>query len=216
MAPKDTDQPSGCETRHGLMRCTNVTLKRCIIGAYTVLPDQVLGGPAWIDDDRFLITARSSQPLGDKGLMAMLQTLLADRFKLELHQEFRPGEAMVLAVGRKKPKLEPSANAPTTWTNMHDHLEAANITMGEFAEILTRNLNLPVVDRTGLAGTFNFNLRWNPEEADALPRDEARATLRSEVSSEIAKQLGLSLKFQKMPIKTLIIDHAAKPSEDDN
>lgn len=71
-----------------------------------------------------------------------------------------------------------------------------------------------MVDRTGLTDTFNFTLRWNPDEADALPRDEAVATLRSEVSAQIAKQLGLTLKYRKMPIEMLVIDHAAKPSED--
>jgi len=207
--------PSGCTTTPGLMRCTNVTLKRCIVGAYSVLPDQVRGGPDWIDVDRFQIAGRSTQPLGDKGLMAMLQTLLADRFKLVLHRELRPGEAMVLEVGKKMPKLEPADNVRASWKNMHDHLDAAKMTMGEFAEILSRNLNLPVVDYTGLTGAFNFTLRWNPLEADALPHDEARATLRLEVSAEIAKQLGLTLKFRKMPIELLVIDHAAKPSEED-
>jgi hypothetical protein len=52
------------------MRRTNVTLKRCIVGACSVLPNQVRGGP---DVDRFQITGRSSQPLGDNGLMAMLR-----------------------------------------------------------------------------------------------------------------------------------------------
>lgn len=144
----------------------------------------------------------------------MLQALLADRFKLVLRRELRTGETMVLEVAKKRPKLEPAGNVRASWKNMHDHLEAAKMTMGEFAEILSRNLNLPVVDRTGLTGAFNFTLRWNPDEADALPRDEAVARLRSEVSAEIAKQLRLTLKFRKMPIEMLVIDHAAKPSED--
>jgi uncharacterized protein (TIGR03435 family) len=212
--PKEGSGPSGCTTSPGLMRCANVTLKRCIVGAYAVLPDQVLGGPDWIDADRFQITGRSTQPLGDKGLMAMLQTLLADRFKLVLHRELRPGETMVLEVAKNGPKLEPACSVRHSWENMHDHMAASKTTMGEFAEILSRNFNLPVVDRTGLTGTFNFTLRWHPDEADALPRDEAMATLRSEVSAEIAKQLGLTLKFQKMSIQMLVIDHAAKPAED--
>src|SRR5215469_16345068 len=72
--------PSGCQTRYGFLRCSNVTLKRSIVGAYRVLAGQVLGGPDWIDIDRFEITARTERPLGDKGLMEMLQTLLAQRF----------------------------------------------------------------------------------------------------------------------------------------
>ena len=213
--PKEARGPSGCTTTPGLMRCTNVSLKRCIVGAYLVLPNQVLGGPDWIDMDRFQITGRSTQPAGDKGLTTMLQTLLADRFKLVLHRELRPGEAMVLEVGKKRPKLEPGDNVRASWKNMHDHLEAATMKMGEFAEVLSRDLDLPVVDRTGLTGAFNFTLRRNPVEADALPQEEARATLRLEVSAEIARQLGLTLKFRKMPIEMLVIDHAAEPSEED-
>jgi len=212
--PKKMSGPSGCLTTPGLMRCTYVTLKRCIVGAYAVLPDQVLGGPDWIDIDRFQITGRSTQPVGDKGLMAMLQTLLADRFKLVLHRELRMGDTMVLEVAKKGPKLEPAGNVGHSGKNMHDHLEATKLTMGELSEILSRNLSLPVVDRTGLTGAFNFTVRWNPDEADALPRDEAVATLRSEVAAQIAKQLGLTLKFRRMPIQMLVVDHAAKPSED--
>jgi uncharacterized protein (TIGR03435 family) len=133
---------------------------------------------------------------------------------LVFHRELHTGETMVLEVAKKAPKLEPAGNARAPWNNVHDHLQATKITMGEFAEILSRNLDLPVVDRTGLTGAFNFTLRWNPDEADALPRDEAVATLRSEVSAQIAKQLGLTLKYRKMPIEMLVIDHAAKPSED--
>ena len=59
--PKGFARPSGCETTIGLMRCANVTLKRCIVGAYRVGPDRVLGGPNWIDTDRFQITGKTEQ-----------------------------------------------------------------------------------------------------------------------------------------------------------
>ncbi len=207
------DGPSGCLTTIGLMRCVNVTLKRCIVGAYGVGPDSVLGGPDWIDTDRFQIIARSDQPVRDKSLMAMLQTLLAERFNLALHRESRRGEAMVLQVAKNGPKLQPDEGGRASWKNMHDHLEATRITMGEFAEILSRNLNLPVMDLTGLTGAFNFTLRWNPGNADALQRDERFAALRSEMSRAIARQLGLALTSRKMPVDIFVIDHAERPSE---
>jgi uncharacterized protein (TIGR03435 family) len=210
---KDLDGPSGCRTTTGLMRCTNVTLKRCVVGAYGVGPERVLGGPDWINTDRFQIMGRSDQPVGDKGLMPMFQTLLAERFKLVLHRESRRGEAMVLQVAKNGPKLQPDEGADSSWKNMHDQLDATGITMGALAEILSRNLKLPVVDRTGLTGRFSFTLQWNPENADALERDEATAALRAEVSAAIAKQLGLTLTVQKMPVEVLVIDHVEKPSE---
>jgi uncharacterized protein (TIGR03435 family) len=211
--PRDFSSPSGCPTTTGLLRCTNVTLKRCIVGAYGVGPDRVVGGPDWIDTDRFEITARSGQPVGDKGLMALLQMLLAERFKLSLHTELRRGETMVLEVSKKGSKLQSVGDAAPSWKNMHDHLDATQITMTEFAEILSRNLNIPVVDRTGLSGAFTFALRWNPEVGDNMQRDDAAAALRSEISAAVERQLGLTLKSRTMPVETLVIEHAEKPSE---
>ncbi len=211
--PKEFAAPSGCQTTIGLLRCMNVTLKRCIVGAYGVGQDRVLGGPDWINTDHFQITARTDQRIGDEGLMAMLQTLLADRFKLVLHRASRRGETMVLEVAKNGPKLNPAGDVNASWNNMHDHLDATKITMGQFAEILSRNLNLPVADRTGLTGAFNFTLHWNPDSSDALERDEAAAVLRLEMSTAIARQLGLTLKSRRMSVELLVIDHAEKPSE---
>jgi uncharacterized protein (TIGR03435 family) len=211
--PEEAAGDSGCQTTSGLVRCINVTLKRCIVGAYVVGPDRVLGGPDWADTDHFQITARAGQPIDDdKALMALLQTLLAERFKLALHRESRRGEAMVLEVAKNGPKLQPAGDAIFTYDNRHDRLDAT-MTMAGFAEILSRNLNLPVMDRTGLTGAFNFTLHWNPDSAGALERDDAATALRSEVSNAIAKQLGLTLKSKQMPVEMLVIDHAEKPSE---
>ena len=99
---------------------------------------------------------------------------------------------------------------------MHDHLEAKKITMGEFAEIMSRNLNLHVVDRTGLDGAFNLTLRWNPNDANVHERDEVFAILRLEISTAIVRQLGLTLKSRKMPVEVLVIDHAEKPVAAEN
>ena len=84
--------------------------------------------------------------------------------------------------------------------------------MDEFAEILSRNLKLLVADRTGLTGAFNFTLRWKVD-ATIENRDDAVADLRWQVSTAVAKQLGLTLKLKRMPVEVLVIDHAEKPSE---
>jgi uncharacterized protein (TIGR03435 family) len=213
-SPEELHGLSGCETTTGLMRCTNVTLKRCVAGAYGVVgQERVLGGPDWADTDRFDIVARSDQPVGDKGLMAMLQRLLADRFQLTLHRETRNTEAMVLEVGKNGAKIQRAGDGRRSWNNLHDHLQANGITMGDFAGILSRDLKLPVVDSTGLAGAYAFTLHWNPEAADGLDRDEWIAALRAEMSSAIGRQLGLTLKFRKVPVEMIIIDQAEKPSE---
>jgi len=183
------------------------------VGAYGIGADRILGGPDWIEADRFQITGRANEPIGDKGLMKMLQTLLAERFKLALHREWRPGQIMVLEVATTGPKLQPSAaGSPHSWKNLHDHLDATKITMGELADILSRNLNLPVQDRTGLGGEFDFTLRWNPNDANVHERDEVFAILRLEMSSVIVRQLGLTLKSRALPVEVLVVDHAERPS----
>ena len=212
---EDLGTPSGCDSSLGLLRCSNVTLKRCIVGAYGALADRVLGGPDWIDTDRFQITARPAQPAGDKAMMAMLKTLLAERFKLALHRETRRGEVMFMEIAKTGSKLQPGENADPHWNNMHDHLDATNINMTEFAEIQSRNLNLPILDRTGLTGAFTFTLHWNPNNADTLGRDEAIAALRREMSIEMASQLGLTLKARTAPVEVLVVDHAERPSAAD-
>lgn len=209
--PDELNGPSGCQTGNGLMRCQNVTLKRCIVGAYEVLAEQIFGGPDWIDSDRFDITAKADQPIGDKGLDQMLQTLLAERFHLKLHHETRAGETMALEVAKDGPKLERAPDAGHTYNNAHDHLDAT-ITMAQLAEILTRNLRLPVRDRTGLSGAFKFALHWNPDFPVPLSRDDAAEALRLEMSGAIAQQLGLRLRRERTRIDVLVVDSAENPS----
>ncbi len=95
---------SGITTKPGGMDAHNVTVKRCIMGAYAVGPNQVVGGPDWVSSERYEIVAKAEQSNNDdSALMAMLQTLLADRFKLALHRETRNISAYVLEVDKKGP-----------------------------------------------------------------------------------------------------------------
>ena len=86
--------------------------------------------------------------------------------------------------------------------------------MDRLTEVLSRDLKLPVVDRTALAGRFTFTLRWNPDVTDGLQRDEAADALRAEMAAQISRQLGLTLRFQRVPLEMLVIDNAEKPEKD--
>ena len=159
--PDELSGPSGCETGRGMTRCSNVTLKRAITGTYHVVPDHVLGGPDWIHADRFQIIGKADRPVSGDALDAIMQTLLAERFNLKLHREMRTGDALVLEVAKNGPKLQAATGGASSYNNGPGRMDDTSITMAVFAEILSRNTRLPVVDRTGLNGAFTFTLTWN-------------------------------------------------------
>jgi uncharacterized protein (TIGR03435 family) len=199
------DGPSGVATGHGRLTANNVTLKRCIMGAFSVGPNQIAGGPPWLNSERFEIAARAEQPVDDDAvLMAMLQTLLAERFKLAFHRETRTIQTLVLEVAKNGPKLEQAEKGEANTNSSRGHLDARKITMERFAEVLSRQMDLPVVNRTALEGVFNLKLDWTPESAD-------REGL--SIFTSIQQQLGLRLRSEKTPVDILVIDHAEKPSE---
>jgi uncharacterized protein (TIGR03435 family) len=212
-----TGSSSGIKTGHGQLDGRNVTLKRCLMGAYGVGPSQIYGGPAWLDSDRFEIAAKTDQPADDDAiLMRMLQSLLAERFQLALHRETRPLPAFVLEVSRNGPKLEksPGGESATNSSNSNTGgaIDARNTSMDLFATVLARQVERPVVNRTGLDGVFNFKLQWTPEHATTRPGDAAAAEQPS-LFTAIQEQLGLRLRAERAPVEVLVIDHVEKPSE---
>lgn len=206
---------SGSKSGTGRLTMTNVTLKRCIMGAYGLGPNQILGGPDWLDSDRYEIVAKADRPVGDGMLMTMLQTLLAERFKLAMHRETRPIQAYGLEVAKNGPKLEKAPDAESTTRNGRGLIDARTISMTRFAEVLSRQMDAPVVDRTGLEGAFNLKLEWTPESDKPLKPGTDAAAVDSGLSifTAIQQQLGLRLRPQKVPVEMIVIDHAERPSE---
>jgi uncharacterized protein (TIGR03435 family) len=202
---------SGIYSGQGRIDAHNVTLKRCIIGAYRVGPNQVVGGPAWLDDDRFDILATADRVTNsDSELMDVLKTILSDRFKLKHHLETRTMTAYVLEVAAKGPKLEkaeegdPSTN--TTGNNGAIAIDARRITMDGLVRTLARSVDLPVINRTGLEGAYNFKLQWTRDQSQNRPDDVS-------IFTAIQEQLGLRLRSEKVPVEVIVIDFAEKPSE---
>jgi uncharacterized protein (TIGR03435 family) len=211
----DPSSPSGIGTGHGRLDANNVTLKRCIMGAYGVGPLQISGGPDWLESDRFEISAKADQPINDDAvLMTMLQSLLAERFSLVLHRETRTISAFVLDVAKSGPKFKKAEGGEsvtnTSTSNTGVMIDIHNTDMDSFAKILARKMDLPVVNDTGLEGIYNFKLQWTPESTK--PRDSGVTDLPS-VFIAVQEQLGLRLRSQKAPVEILVIDHAERPSE---
>lgn len=201
----------GSRYGHGSVTMNNVTLKRAIMGAWNVGPHQIAGGPEWLDTDAFEISARAGTPVEDAPTInAMLRNLLAERFKLETHLETRVLPAFVLEVTKGGPKMELSTDPAASTSTGRGSIEGRRITMDQFAEVLARQMDLPVVNRTALDGAYNLDLEWTPVRlnvtAEAPPDGPS-------VFTAIQEQLGLRLLTQKTPIGMLVIDHAERPED---
>ncbi len=224
--PVSPDEKAG---RYITMQGTNrfiakyYTLKLLIAAAYNLSPKVVSGGPAWIDSDHFDIVAETP---GDKQparpeQMALLRSLLADRFKLSFHREPKDFSIYALEVAKDGPKLKESTMPATdpvqlisTVYPQRIHLPAKNATMDDFASLLQRALlDRPVVDRTGLAGRYDFDLDWAPDETQfggEVPVAPADAQA-PPFFTAIQQQLGLRLEAMRGNVQAFVIDHAEPP-----
>jgi uncharacterized protein (TIGR03435 family) len=192
----------------------NVALSDCVQWAYEVAFFQV--SAAHLSTDSYDILAKTGAPVPGGQLRIMLQDLLAKRFKLAVHRETKMLPVYELVVAKGGSKL-PAANAGTSGPLMHaaeslpriqnDSFLFADASMTEFARMLTqlRGIDLPVVDRTGIAGTFDIALKSAP----SANREGDSATL----FAIIQEQLGLKLAAAKAPIEVVVVDHAERPSQ---
>lgn len=202
----------------------NYTLQLLIAAAYDVSPRTISGGPAWLDTEHFDIQAvtpgevRPSRP----EQMAMLRTLLTDRFKLSFHREQKDFSIYELQVAKGGPKLKASTAPPdepaaliSTVYPQRIVLPARNASMGEFVSLLQRAvLDRPVVDKTGLSGKFDFDLEWAPDETQFggdVPVASSDAN-QPPFFKAVQEQLGLRLEATRGPVAALVVDTAEKPT----
>lgn len=202
----------------------NYTLKLLIAAAYDLNSRTILGGPAWIEFDHFdvqALTPGDIRPTRDEQML-MLRTLLADRFSLKFHREQKVFSIYELETAKGGPRLKQStapADDPAALISIvypqHLLLPARNATMGDFVSLLQRAiLDRPVVDKTGLTGKYDFDLKWAPDEtqfggeAPVVPADSPAAPL----FSAIQDQLGLRLIATKGPVDAFVVDKAEQPS----
>lgn len=214
--PAVDDGDHDSDTTHGFYKTHNLTLKRLIGFAYNVDNRLISGGPPWIDSESYDINAKIPEPYdrtrSQDTVPQMLQALLADRFKLVFHREDTeiPGFALVVAKGGAK--LQPGdPNDERSGTNSkHTHMVATNITMGNFVRNLSRNSDIGklVVDKTGLTGSYSFELNWAPDKVASNPES---ADDRPSIFTALSQQLGLKLESTKIPVQAIIVDRAEKP-----
>jgi uncharacterized protein (TIGR03435 family) len=195
----------------------NYSLQDLIKLGWGVRSFQILGGPKWFDSDRYNVDAKSALPLdvhtpaedGLTRLQYMVQSLLADRFRLRVHRETKEMGIYSLAVGRNGPILKRSGEA--TDTTMHGgngELVATATSMRTLAANLGGELGVSVIDKTGLDGLYDFRLVWSPDRQAAGSGLDTRPSL----FTALQEQLGLKLDSGRGPVEIVVIDNAGKPS----
>jgi uncharacterized protein (TIGR03435 family) len=223
----------------GRFTYTNVTLKLLVEMAYNLKEFQV-EGPNWVDDMGFDLIATMPQGTTKEQASQMMQTLLAERFKLEYHRETKPMPMFALIVGKGGSKMK-EAETPTTipdgpppggprgmgrgpgirmMMSPNGIHVAGQTTMTQFADLLTRQLGRPVVDRTELAKKYDVDITWMPDSMDGArmapmgrgPEGPGGGGPEAALSlaQALDEKLGLKLDPRKSPAEVFIIDRAEK------
>ena len=212
----------------GRIEIPGASLKDLIRLAYGVQENMIHGAPNWAGHDRFDIVAKGVGIKQMPTLRLMVQSLLAERFKLSMHREEKMLPAYALIVGKNGPKLQ----APTgerqqcNWSSVALGLrrrECHNMTLDDLATQLPGwamiGIDRPVVDETGLKGSYDFHFdvglgdlvekrRSEGEGAASIAPPDPGPTIFAAM-----EQLGLKLESRKMPLSVIVVDHAELPSE---
>jgi uncharacterized protein (TIGR03435 family) len=198
----------------GSLMMNNVTVASCLKWAYKVQDPQI-AGPDWIRNDTFSIAAKAGEQAADDQLRAMLQTLLADRFKVQLHRESKTMSGFALVAGKNGPKLASSLSEGAPEIRGRMKWIATRYSMADVADFLAANTTSLVADMTGIQGRFDFTLDLGPYLSIDTPilKNEAAQVLSAAFQSAIEAQLGLKLEARKVPVEVLVIDHVERPSE---
>jgi uncharacterized protein (TIGR03435 family) len=205
--------------RPGSVMMHNLRRRACIKWAYDVKDYQItapgwMGAPGWLgaDLDRFEIAAKASPDTSVVDLKRMMQTLLAERFKLEFHRQPKEFGTLVMTVGKKGLSLQSSkdpegdslAVAPPQGSAL---IILQSTTLSQLADLMSGPLRMPIIDKTGVDGRFDLRIDMAPYMASGGQDPMVLA-------SALEEQLGLKLEKQKTQIEMLIIDHVEKtPTE---
>jgi uncharacterized protein (TIGR03435 family) len=197
------------------LRMQDVTVNTCIKFAYHV-QDRQIAGPDWLHVEHFDITAKTDGPADEDTVKQMLQSLLADRFGLSFHHQPKEMKAILLTVANGGAKLTPAAtpDAKPFRENSANGTIAKSMPIGEFADFLSGPLEMPVVDRTGLTGRYDFTIDFTPYLPDpAKNMDGTRPDTTAILKAALNDELGLKMTGGKAQIDVLVIDHVEKPSQ---
>ena len=224
--PSQPDRPGRAFLFRGNQFITiNTTLMALIGFAYDVQEKQVIGGQDWMNSEKFDIEGKPDIPgtPSREQLRTMVKKLLADRFQLKFHNEKKELPAYVLTAGKTEPKMTKDDTNPNGLPGLFfrqlGDLNVRNATMADFAHLMqSAVLDRPVVDQTGLAGKWDFQLKWTPDDSQFSgmgmrpPPPSEAADAPPPLITAIQEQLGLKLESGKAQVDVMVIDHVEHPS----
>ena len=200
-----TPSPAGVTMR-------NVHLKSVVGWAYHLQAIQI-SGPAWFDNDRYDIVAKATGEAPADRLRIMMQTLLAERFKLTFHRETKDVLAYVVSVAKGGHKLKESQGEGEMEVKPNGRMGASfyRVTLAQLTEMVSSRSPLQgvVVDQTGLKGRYDFSL-----DMSGFMSGDFRPTGIDDMINILVQaandQLGIKIEQKKVPAERLVVDHAER------
>lgn len=202
----------------GRFVATNLTLAQLIEQTYDIEPRQLSGGPAWVESDCFNVTGTTGGAVARGTVKLMLQTLLARRFKLRISNETRTGRVYILTAPHPhsfKPPADPHVRPLVAIIReassgmLSYRYEGDNASLALLVKRLASQLDAPVLDRTGMAGHYDFRVSFAYDSAfGGLQPDPNQPT----IFTALQEQLGLRLAAGKGPVTGWVIASAAHPT----
>jgi uncharacterized protein (TIGR03435 family) len=196
----------------------NATLKRLVAEAYHLQLNQILG-PGWFSQNEYDVDARAAGAATREQMAQMLRSLLTQRFHLVEHSEMKEMRDFELVIDKSGPKIHPMKDGETAGVQAGFHFHGD---LRQFADLLAVQLTIPatdnpgepvrasqsqipVLDKTGLPGIFDFNVDIRPELGTDMFTSWQRA---------LQDQLGLKIENRKGNVAVVVVDEAAKiPTE---
>ncbi len=228
---------------------TSSPIKRLIAFAYNTMDFRISGGPGWIASETYqvdgkvpdsLVAELQNLPFDQRRerIDLMIQSLLAERFKLQVRHETKELPVYALLVIKNGSKLQEAKPGETYANGGHPgfgaiergQLKGEGIPLSaprgmSLVFLLSDQLARPVLDQTGLSGKYDIALHWTPDESPAgMLEDPANVKTGPDNVSQpdssgptifaaIQEQLGLKLESTKGPVDVLVIDHIERPTE---